>query len=108
MAHQEVKGKWIFAADLITEQEMRANSQLKYHAKNIIIIFTKCVQTVLETSNVDSEFLTKLGESHFHYGVRKEHFHVSLKFHIFQVCIFFSLLNQKIIHFLFFFEFKAF
>ena len=85
--HKEIKNKWIFATKLETEAEMISNSQLRYHAKKILDVFSKIVNKLISTSsneitNEDYD-LNKLGRSHYYYGVRREHFFV---------CIFFFLI----------------
>ncbi len=78
MAHSEIKHKWIFAANLETEAEMLANSQIKYHAKKIMDVFDKLINTILSQSSLDKNALERLGRSHFHYGVKTEDFKVKL------------------------------
>ena len=79
LAHSEIKHKWIFAANLETEEEMLNNSQIKYHAKKIIDVFGKLVEGVVGHAELDNSSLERLGRNHFHYGVKVDDFVVSTK-----------------------------
>ena len=47
--HSHLKSKWIFASNLETEEEMRSNSQLKYHAKKVVDLLNKVVERVIKS-----------------------------------------------------------
>jgi hypothetical protein len=77
--NREIKSKWIFASNLETEEEMRSNSQLKYHAKKVIDLLNKVIERVINSSDpsnidLDDFHLIKLGSNHFHYGVIRHDF----------------------------------
>jgi hypothetical protein len=79
--HSHLKSKWIFASNLETEDEMRDNSQLKYHAKNIVNILGPVVEKVIsaptvESINIDECGLMTLGTKHFHFDVNRNDFQV--------------------------------
>lgn len=92
--NQEIKNKWIFAANLETEAEMVSNSQLRYHAKKIIEVFNGVIVRLISLEpgkNFDEEALIRLGQSHFHYNVNREHFAVNTQISL----IFFYYSNQN-------------
>ena len=78
--HREVKAKWIFAANLETEEEMLKNSQVKYHANKVINVLDGLIVKIENVSDLKSgelcTNLIRLGESHYHYNVGREHFPV--------------------------------
>jgi hypothetical protein len=91
--YKQIKDKWIFAANLETEEEMRENSQLKYHAKNIVKVFGSVVEKVInapspESINIDECGLVTLGTKHFHFDVSRPNFEV-LNFFLNSLKIFF-------------------
>lgn len=73
-AHSEIKYKWIFAANLETEEEMLANSQIRYHSKKIMEVFSQIIYIVIHRESLDQLGLERLGRSHFHYGVKPTDF----------------------------------
>lgn len=79
--NRDIKSKWIFASNLETEEEMRSNSQLKYHAKKVVDLLNKVVERVVKSDpehiDLDDFQLIKLGSNHFHYGVIRDDFVVS-------------------------------
>ena len=79
--NRDIKSKWIFASNLETEEEMRSNSQLKYHAKKVVDLLNKVVERVIKSDpehiDLDDFLLIKLGSNHFHYGVIRNDFVVS-------------------------------
>lgn len=75
-AHSEIKYKWIFAANLETEEEMLANSQIRYHSKKIMEVFSQIIYIVIHRESLDQLGLERLGRSHFHYGVKPTDFKV--------------------------------
>jgi hypothetical protein len=82
--HSVIKDRWIFATNLVTEEEMLNNSQVKYHAKKIGDVLARIVNIAASSQGVDFDKdkldqidLIKLGRSHFHYGVARENFSVS-------------------------------
>jgi hypothetical protein len=79
--HSHLKSKWIFASNLETEDEMRSNSQLKYHAKNIISILGPVIEKIInapsvDNINIDECGLVSLGTKHFHFDVFRADFQV--------------------------------
>jgi hypothetical protein len=81
--HSHLKTKWIFASNLENEDEMRSNSQLKYHAKNIINILGPVIEkiigaTSIESINLDECGLVTLGTKHFHFDVFRNDFQVMI------------------------------
>lgn len=72
-----LKEKWIFAIGLTTEEEMRQNSQVNYHAKKIISLLNSLINEELARINTaDLKKLVQLGKNHFGYGVAPEDFEV--------------------------------
>jgi hypothetical protein len=92
LTNRDIKSKWIFASNLETEEEMRSNSQVKYHAKKVIDLLSKVVERIVKSDpeKIDLEDfkLIKLGSNHFHYGVIRDDFIVSL-FNLFKIKMFF-------------------
>jgi hypothetical protein len=62
---------------------MRANSQLKYHAKKVIDVLGRVIEKVIKSQvdqiNLDDFNLLKLGANHFHYGVVRNDFSVRMQ-----------------------------
>jgi len=89
--HKEIKNKWIFAANLETEAEIRQNSQTKYHAKKIIDIIQLLLSKLQSIDDLSNEELNtklfRLGESHYHYTVTPDHLPVTIKI----LCKYFNL-----------------
>ena len=80
--HKEIKIKWIFAANLETEAEIRQNSQTKYHARKIIDIIQLLLSKLQSIEDLSNEELNtklfRLGESHYHYTVTPDHLPVTI------------------------------
>ena len=76
-----MKSKWIFAFGLNTEEEIRKNSQLSYHAKKIIEVFDYIIESIEKINMYDFKEITTLGKTHYGYGVRAQDFVV------FYICI---------------------
>lgn len=55
---------------------MIGNSQIRYHAKKIMEIFSQIIDVVLHRESLDELGLERLGRSHFHYGVKPTDFKV--------------------------------
>ncbi|CAF0969412.1 unnamed protein product [Brachionus calyciflorus] len=75
--HSEIKHKWIFAKDLNSDEEIRKNPQLIYHAIKIMETVNKLVSSYDINGPNDFKEISHLGKNHFDYGVRPadfEHF----------------------------------
>jgi hypothetical protein len=83
MNHAEVKSKWIFAHGLNTEEEIRKNSQLSYHANKIIELFSLIISEIDKINPADFKDVLHLGKNHYSYGVRAQDFIVNFEFHQF-------------------------
>ncbi len=81
--HREIRDRWIFAVDLNTEEDMRNNSQLTYHAHQIIRLFSEIIRRLNTSNPYDLKELIKLGTSHHGYGVEPYDFEVSSVYSIF-------------------------
>jgi hypothetical protein len=77
MNHAVIKNKWIFAHGLNTEQEIRQNSQLTYHASKIIELFDKVIENIISINKSEFNDIIKLGRNHYGYGVRAQDFIVT-------------------------------
>lgn len=75
-AHAHLREKWIFAKDLSTEEEIRANSQLIYHAVKIVQMFTKIISFLNQINQYDFKEIVTLGRNHQSYGVKPHDFEV--------------------------------
>jgi len=75
--HREIRDRWIFAVLLNTEEEMRNNAQLTYHAQQIMRLFTEIINRLNTPTPYDLKELIKLGTSHQGYGVQPSDFEVS-------------------------------
>lgn len=75
--HPHLREKWIFARDLQTEEEIRENPQVKYHAKKIAQLLSKFIDEINTFNSLDLGDVSNLGRNHHSYGVRPEDFQVS-------------------------------
>ena len=78
LKHPEIKSVWIFAAGLKNEEELRDNSQLKYHASKIANKINQIITCINQISQMESikQDLIQLGKAHFDYGVEPRYFKV--------------------------------
>jgi len=76
-----IKYLWIFASNFESEEKMRNNSEITYHANKMMIAFKKLIDFI-KTNPVSSICfpeqidLVRMGKRHFHYGLKKEFFQV--------------------------------
>jgi hypothetical protein len=75
-AHTNIKHVWIFTTKLTTEEEMRKDPQVRYHAQKLIATFEKIINKLDADLSFHKEYLIKLGKNHFHYDVKYEYFKV--------------------------------
>ena len=74
--HSNIKHVWIFSTRLETEEEIRNDSQVRYHSKKLVNTFDKIIKD-LETDFIKhKEFLVNLGTKHYHYDLKYEYFKV--------------------------------
>lgn len=76
----DIKYLWIFASNLETEEDMRQNSEIIYHAKRMITAIDRLILFLkadpMSVSYPDQINLIQMGKRHYHYGLRKEYFKV--------------------------------
>ena len=89
--HASIKHVWIFATKLETEEEMRSDNQLRYHAARLVKTFDKLVSDIDADFSKNKEFLIDLGTKHFHYDVKPEYFKVIFLFVLIIHCFFFQV-----------------
>lgn len=78
--HPHLREKWIFARDLQTEEEIRSNPQVKYHASKIAQLFSRIIGEINTFNNQDLIDISNLGRNHHSYGVRPEDFQVIIPY----------------------------
>ena len=82
-----------FANNLKTVTEMKQNVMTCNHAKQVIDIFDKIILLLIKSPSIndeDKDKLVKLGQIHYHFGLKMEHFKVNIYFNIiFQNLIYF-------------------
>jgi predicted class III extradiol MEMO1 family dioxygenase len=75
--YSDARFKFIFAHGLETEAEMRANSQLTYHAAAVIGVIDRVVKDFESVNSNEFSDIIVLGSNHFFYGVRFQDFKVN-------------------------------
>lgn len=74
--HPHLREKWIFARDLQTEDEIRSNPQVKYHATKIAQLLSKFIVEINTFNAQELTDVAHLGRNHHSYGVKREDFQV--------------------------------
>ena len=74
--HASIKHVWIFATKLETEEEIRNDSQVRYHAKKLMNTFDKIISELEVDCLKHKDFLINLGTKHYHYDLKYEYFKV--------------------------------
>jgi hypothetical protein len=77
MVHSSIKHVWIFAQNLTTEEEIRNDSQVRYHSVRLLNSFGKIINDLTEDLSNHQDYLIDLGVKHYHYDVKYEYFKVS-------------------------------
>jgi len=72
----EIKKKFLFASNLELATQMIENTQVRFHAYQMIRTLDKIVilLTELSISKQDKEDLVELGQRHYHFGLKIDHF----------------------------------
>ena len=76
--HTSIKHVWIFAQNLTTDEEIRNDSQVRYHSSRLLNALDKIINQLDADISKNQEFLIDLGVKHFHYDVKYEYFKVIL------------------------------
>ncbi|CAF3380833.1 unnamed protein product [Rotaria sp. Silwood2] len=71
--YPELRKLWIFAVNLDKEQEIRDNSQVRYHAAKIMYILNEIINHI-EDYDKRRRILEGLGQIHFMYDVQPAYF----------------------------------
>jgi hemoglobin-like flavoprotein len=74
--YPHLKHMWKFAEPLITEAEMRSNSQLRFHANRVASTIAKIVENLTPTLDACIDDIRKLGHAHSLHNVQPEHLKV--------------------------------
>ena len=78
---KEIKKLFLFASNLELAVQMKENSMVRNHAKQMISQLDKIVVLLTKSSKSfsseqEKEQLIKLGQQHYHYGLRKDFFKI--------------------------------
>ena len=80
---KEIKNLFGFASSLDLVNNMMENEQVNEHASQVIKTLDKIIILLTQSSSLneqDKEKLIKLGQQHYHFGLKKEYFKVYLFF----------------------------
>ena len=77
---KEIKNLFGFASSLDLANHMMENAQVNEHASQVIKTLDKIIILLTESSlnEQDKETLIKLGQQHYHFGLKKEYFKVNI------------------------------
>ena len=77
---KEIKNLFGFASSLDLVNHMMENEQVNEHASQVIKTLDKIIILLTQSSSLsehDKETLIKLGQQHYHFGLKKEYFTVN-------------------------------
>ena len=75
----EIKNLFGFASNLESSNEMIKNTRVRYHANQVINTLDKIIILLTKStiSKQDKDDLIRLGQLHYHFGLKKEYFKVN-------------------------------
>jgi len=77
----EIKNMFVFVSGFDLLADIMKNTMARYHSNKVITIMDKIINLLTKSSSSLSEKdinqLVKLGERHYHFGIKTDHFKVN-------------------------------